>query len=284
MTDATTSQSSGPFDVFAAPFKSLAKYRFLIAQLIKRNWAIRYKGTAIGFSWIVLKPLLLLTAFVFVRGIILRGRVSPIEVEGMGQNFNTAVFLFCGLMFYFFSSEIVQRSAGLILQRRGYVKRLVFPLETFAFIAVGAATLQFAISFIMLTLVMLIGGGGFSLMSLQVLLLFAPLLFLWCGFLWLVGSIGVFVRDIGQFMGLASMSMLFLGPIFYSLREVPEEFRSYMYINPITFPVSQTRLIVMEGASLDWQGLGIYFAIAITLFYVGFFVFSRLRKGFADVL
>ncbi len=274
----------GPVGSVVSPFRSLQKHHFLITQLVKRNWGSRYRGTLIGIAWLVLRPVLLLIAFVFVRGIILQGRIAPVELEGLTPNLNTAVFLFCGLIFFFFSSEVLQRAPTLILGRRGYVKRLVFPLETFAFVAVGASLLPFAVTFVLLTLTLLYGGVGFSWLSLLIVLLLIPLVVLWCGVMWLVSSIGVYLRDLGQFTSLLVMSMLFLGPIFYSLEDVPEEYRAFMYINPITFPVSQTRRLVMEQQMLDWVGLGKYALISFVVFYLGYFVFQRLRRGFADVL
>jgi lipopolysaccharide transport system permease protein len=284
MSDIAPVAEGGLMDSVISPFRSLQKNHFLISQLIKRNWAARYKGTVVGILWLVLRPILLLVAFVFIRGIILRGRIAPVELEGLTPNLNIAVFLCCGLIFFFFSAEILQRAPNLILGRRGYVKRLVFPLETFAFVAVGASVLPFVVTYILLTLTLLYGGVGFSLQSLLIIVLLVPLAVLWCGVLWLVSSVGVYLRDFGQFTSLLVMSMLFLGPVFYSLEDVPEEFRSLMYINPITFPVTQTRRLIMEGQMLDWAGLGKYALASLVIFYLGYFVFNRLRRGFADVL
>lgn len=284
MTDTTSVEGVGLVGSLLSPFRSLQKHHFLITQLIKRNWASRYRGTLIGIVWLVLRPILLLIAFVFIRGIILRGRIAPVELEGLTPNLNTAVFLFCGLIFFFFSAEVLARAPTLVLGRRGYVKRLVFPLETFAFVAVGASVLPFAVTYVLLTLTMLYGGVGFSWLSLLIVLLFIPLVTLWCGVLWLVSSIGIYLRDLGQFTNLLVMSMLFLGPIFYSLEDVPEEYRAFMYINPITFPVSQMRRLIMEEQMLDWAGLGKYVLVSLVIFYLGYFVFNRLRRGFADVL
>ncbi len=284
MTNTAAAEGSGLAGLIVSPFAAVRKHRFLIAQLIKRNWARRYKGTIIGILWLFLRPILLLTAFVFIRGIIFSSRVAGGQIEGLSDNLNVAVFLFCGLIFFFFSSEIIQQAPSLILGRRGYVKRLVFPLETFAFVAIGAAVLQFAVTYVFLALALLYGGVDFLWSSLMIFVLFVPLVFLWCGILWLMSSLAVYIRDLTQVAFLLSMLMLFLGPIFYHLDEVPAEYRNYMYINPLTFPITQMRRLVMEDRMLDWSGYAIYFLFGIAFFYLGYFVFNRLRRGFADVL
>lgn len=284
MTNTAAAGGRGFSALMISPFVTVRKHRFLIAQLIKRNWAKRYKGTIIGILWLFLRPMLLLTAFVFIRGIIFSSRVAGEQIEGLSNNLNVAVFLFCGLIFFFFSSEIIQQAPSLILGRRGYVKRLVFPLETFAFVAIGAAVLQFAVIYVFLALTLLYGGVNFLWSSLMIFILFVPLVFLWCGILWLISSLAVYIRDLEQVAFLLSMLMLFLGPIFYRLDEVPTEYRGYMYINPLTFPITQIRRFVIEDRMLDWSGYAIYFLVGIVFFYLGYFVFNRLRRGFADVL
>ena len=104
------------------------------------------------------------------------------------------------------------------------------------------------------------------------------------GLMWLLASIGVFVRDIGQFIGLILTAMLFMSPIFYPASALPESIRSYLFLNPLTFIIEQTRAVILAGNLPDWTGLAIYYIVALFVAWMGFVWFEKTRKGFADVL
>jgi lipopolysaccharide transport system permease protein len=111
-----------------------------------------------------------------------------------------------------------------------------------------------------------------------------PLVLLSLGLAWMLASLGVFLRDVGQTIGLVTTVMLFLAPVFYPLSAVPESFRPVLMLNPLTFIIEQARNSLAWGLLPDWTGLGLYTLIAGCIAMAGFAWFQKTRKGFADVL
>ena len=102
--------------------------------------------------------------------------------------------------------------------------------------------------------------------------------------MWLVSALGVYLRDIGQLMGIVSSLLMFLAPVFYPLQAVPEAFAGYLYLNQITFMVEQVRNAAIWGWPVEWVGWGVYCAVAYLVAWLGLACFQRMRGGFADVL
>ena len=104
------------------------------------------------------------------------------------------------------------------------------------------------------------------------------------GISWLLASLGVFLRDIGQTMGLIATMLLFLSPIFYPISALPESFHGLIQANPLTFIIEQVRLVLLEGQLPDGVGLVKYLMVSLIVAWLGFAWFQKTRKGFADVL
>ena len=104
------------------------------------------------------------------------------------------------------------------------------------------------------------------------------------GFAWALAAIGVFLRDVGQTIGIITTVLMFLSPIFYPITAVPERFQAYIMANPLTFIIEQSREVLVSGHTPEWQGLGIYTLGATLIAWAGFALFQKIRKGFADVL
>ena len=94
----------------------------------------------------------------------------------------------------------------------------------------------------------------------------------------------VYLRDIGQVVGIVTTAMLFLSPIFYPITALPEAYRPWMHANPLTFILEQVRATSIFGTTPNWLGLVIYLAASIAIASLGFFWFQKTRKGFADVI
>jgi lipopolysaccharide transport system permease protein len=121
-----------------------------------------------------------------------------------------------------------------------------------------------------------------SILWLPVLVL--PQLVLMLGAAWLVSSLGVFLRDTGQVVGLLLVAWMFLTPIIYPEQIVPARYQSFINANPFTPLVRNYRRVILEGASPDWTGLAYFTLFAIAVFVCGYWWFARTRKNFADVI
>jgi lipopolysaccharide transport system permease protein len=115
-------------------------------------------------------------------------------------------------------------------------------------------------------------------------LVLLPLVVLTLGCAWMLASLGVFIRDVGQTIGIVTTVMMFLSPVFFPVTSLPEVYRPLIMANPLTFIIEQAREVLIWGHLPDWIGLGIYAVVATVVAWVGYVWFQKTRKGFADVL
>ncbi|WP_244531870.1 ABC transporter permease [Nitrosomonas aestuarii] len=264
-------------------FLSLLQNHALAIQMVKREVMGRYKGSFLGLLWSLVNPILMLAIYTFVFSIVFKVRLDQSNTL-YDDKVSFALLLFAGLIVYNLFNECISRAPGLILVNTNYVKKIIFPLEILPWVTMGAALFHACISYlVLLTFVLIIGHPlHWTLLFLPIVLL--PLLLLIMGLSWLLASIGVFVRDIGQFIGLILTMMLFMSPIFYPASALPESVRDYLFLNPLTFIIEQTRGVILAGNPPDWAGLVVYYLISTCIAWAGLFWFEKTRKGFADVL
>ena len=262
--------------------KSLWHNRSLIAQMTTRDVVGRYKGSAMGLAWSFFNPIFMLTVYTFVFSQVFKARWG--DADGNESRSQVAVVLFVGLIVQGLFAEVLNRAPGLILGNVNYVKKVVFPLEILPVISMGAALIHSLISLmVLLTAFALFNGYVYWTVLLAPLVLF-PLIVATMGFAWMFAALGVFIRDVGQTIGIIMTVLMFLSPVFYPITAVPEQYRPWIMANPLTFIIEQAREILIWGRLPNWGGLGIYLLVALGVAWIGFAWFQKTRKGFADVL
>lgn len=249
-------------------------------QLIKREVIGRYRGSFLGLLWSFVNPVLMLAIYTFVFGFVFKTRWGQGDVD----QFKFALVLFTGLILFNLFSECISRAPGLILANINYVKKVVFPLEILPWVSLGATLFHAGINVLVLVLFMLALGQPFAWSMLYLPIIITPFLLLIMGLSWLLASIGVFIRDVGQFIGMVMTVLLFISPVFYPLTALPEPLRPYIMLNPLTLIIEQVRNTFLWGQQPDWLSLGIYSLVALLITSVGWVWFAKTRKGFADVL
>ncbi|MBX3639710.1 MAG: ABC transporter permease [Nitrosomonas sp.] len=250
--------------------------------MTKREVIGRYRGSLLGLLWSFVTPILMLTIYTFVFSVVFKVRME--QTDSMNSRFEFALLLFAGLIVFNLFSECLSRAPSLILNNVNYVKRIIFPLEILPWITLGTALFHAAISYCVLFIFLLATGHTVSWTVVLLPVVLLPFLLLIMGFSWLLASIGVFIRDIGQFIGLILTMLLFMSPIFYPVSALPEPIRDYLFLNPLTFIIEQSRAVILFGRPPEWTGMAIYYAIGILTAWVGLLWFQKTRKGFADVL
>jgi lipopolysaccharide transport system permease protein len=148
----------------------------------------------------------------------------------------------------------------------------------------GAALFHSLINLGVLLVAFIVFNGYLHWTAIFAPLVFLPLVFFALGLSWVLASLGVFIRDVGQTIGIVMSVVMFLSPVFYPVSAVPERFRIFIMINPLTFIIEQGREVLIWGRTPDWMGLGLYTAAAIAVTWAGYAWFQKTRKGFADVL
>ncbi|MFN7950769.1 MAG: ABC transporter permease [bacterium] len=261
--------------------RALIDARTLVASLIRRDIQARYRGSLLGGLWAFLQPLALLAIYTFVFGRIFRSRWPGLDQRGLGD---FALTLFCGLVPFALLSECGTRGPSLVTSVPSYVKRTVFPLEILAFSLVGGAIFHALVSLGVLVAASLVMTRTLAWTLVLVPVVALPLIMLTLGLTWFLASLGVFVRDLGLVIGLLLQVLLFLSPIFYPLEAVPEAYRAWMPLNPMTWTVESFRRVVLWAQLPDWTGFGIWSGVTGAWMVLGYTWFMKTKHAFADVL
>jgi lipopolysaccharide transport system permease protein len=262
--------------------KSLWRNRQLIVQMTRREVVGRYKGSAFGLAWSFFNPVFMLIVYTFVFSEIFKSRWGGLGGDDSKTQF--ALVLFVGMIVLGLFSEVANRAPGLILGNVNYVKKVVFPLEILPLIALGAACFHALISLTVLLAAFALFNGNIHWTAIFVPLILFPLCVLTVGLAWILASLGVFLRDVGQFVAIITTVLTFLSPVFYPITAVPERFRVLIMANPLTFIIEQARQVLIWGNLPSWYGLAFYTLIATVFAWLGYAWFQKTRKGFADVL
>jgi len=264
--------------------KSLWHNRQLIIQMTKREVERLYKGSVMGLAWSFFNPVFMLAVYTFIFSVIFKARWGSDRFDGDVSKIQFAVVIFVGLIVLSLVSEVLSRAPGLIIHNVNYVKKVVFPIEILSVISIGAAFFHSLISLSVLLVALILFNGYLNWTVVFIPLILLPLVILTTGLSWILASLSVFLRDVGQTTSVITRMLLFLSPVFYQVSAVPERFRSFIMANPLTFIIEQAREVLIWGHLPNWIGLGIYTLVAIAIAWAGYAWFQTTRKGFADVL
>lgn len=269
-----------PFSLRAAA-SSLYRHRYLVWQLTVRDVTTRYRGSAMGFLWSVILPVMMLVVYTYIFGVVFRARWPNMASD---DPFQFALVLFAGLNVHALLADCLSRAPTIVVSQPNLVKKVVFPLELLSWSALGTALFHAGIS-----VLVLLAFELWLTAALPWTVLLAPLPILatvpmLIGLCWFLSSLGVFLRDISQMINVAITVILFTAPIFYPLEAAPSAIRPFLFLNPLTIPVESFRAVAIFGHQPDWQGLGLYVLIGLAIATLGHYWFERTRRAFADIM
>lgn len=265
--------SFNPFSILSG----LYQRRMLLAQLVKRDVLLRYRGAMFGVLWIFLSPLLMLAIFAFVFGQIFQARWPQAE---SGVPF--WILLYSGLIAFNLFAETVSRSPTSVRSYPSYVKKIIFPVEILPVVPLGASLVH--VTFNLLILIAVLAFKGYLHLSIVLYpLLLLPLLFFSLGLAWFLAAWGVFIKDMTQIVPVFVQMLMFLSPVFYPISVLPETLQPFYMHNPIGAVIEACRAIIL-GNTIAWNSWWLALAISILAFILGHAFFRHSREEFADVL
>jgi lipopolysaccharide transport system permease protein len=266
-------------DLLVAPFRTVVRHWPTITAFVGRDIRARYVNSVLGLSWGIIVPLCLLLLYTFVFSYVLKVRLG-----GSGTSGSFAVYLFCGMLPWLAFAEGVTRATSVVLEHAHLIKRVVFPSEILpAFVVLSALVTEFV------GLAMLLTGLGLFYRSLPWTVLLLPFVIalqamLTLGLGWLLATLNVFLRDVGQLLGLGITLAMFLTPIFYPAEMVPDRFRWVLTFNPLYYLVEAYRALVLEQRFPATADIAILAGVAVSAFVLGHWVFQRAKPVFVDVI
>lgn len=262
--------------------KDLYKYRVLIQNLVNRELKARYRGTLLGFLWSFLNPLLLMIIYTIVFGLI----IGPRDPAFDGSPWLYALFLFCGVLpWVWFSSSSLESSNVLMIQGN-LIKKILFPAEVLPIVVVTSNLVHFLIGLPILFIFVPIMGKSFTpYMFFLPLVIFVQFVFS-LGFCFLVSSLTVHFRDIKDILANLLTFWFFASPIIYPLTFSSIQKSKFLQIcldlNPMTHIMQGYQNCIFFGELIRWRRLGVTFLFALFLFFLGFYIFDKLRDSFPE--
>ncbi|HEY1339059.1 MAG TPA: ABC transporter permease [Bryobacteraceae bacterium] len=253
--------------------KNLVERRSLLFQLVRRDFEQRFVGSAVGWVWGLIHPLVLLVSYTFVFRVCLRQNIP-----------NYPFYLLAGMLPWMLFSETVQRSASSLLDQANLITKTVFPSEIVP-ISVFLSTLVSHL----LAMAILVGAAAVWLRQVSVFLTLLPVYLLVIGLFavgigWIVAGLHVFLRDTAQVLSVVLTFWFWLTPIFITEDQFPERFRFLLAANPFYYVVRSYRAMLLTQAVPEVRDLLIAAAYGAAAFLLGGLFFRQMKRGFADVL
>lgn len=258
------------------PFKIFLKNRELLKTMVLRLWFSRGKGGLLHLLWPLLTPIFLLIIYYFAFGVIL-------NIRNISTNSNYALEMFCGMAIFNVFAETINSSAHSITAQASLVKKAVFDLEIIPLSSVGCAVIS-GILYLSVALCTAICYNGFGVELFKVPLLFLLYIFFCCGGAYFVSSLSVYLRDIPMILPVITQALFFLTPIIYPQSVIPESLCWLIDCNPLTTFVCTMRNAMLGNGIVAWTEILNLVIWGMSSFLLGYFFFSKTKKGFADVL
>ena len=254
-------------------FKELYKYRELLKTNVKKEIRGKYKNSFLGVLWSFLNPLLQIAVYAIVFPLILRNTQE-----------NYVIFLCCGLIPWTFFSNAITRSAFTMVENGNILKKVYFPREILPISVVTSEGVNFLISTIIILVFVLFSGLGITKYILFYPLIFIAQYLLLIAISFVVSSICVYIRDLQHFIGVFLQLLFYATPIVYAPDSIPESFKWILNLNPMTYIINGYRDVFYNQTMPDIKAILILICVFIVAIVIGYLIFNKLQKGFAEQL
>ncbi|MBQ7668265.1 MAG: ABC transporter permease [Clostridia bacterium] len=254
--------------------KELYDYREMIFNLVKKELRGRYKGSVLGFLWTFINPLFQLIIYTIVFSYIMRSGIDKYYL-----------FLFVALIPWIFFQTSLQGGAASIITQKSLVTKIYFPREVIPVSFVTSCFMNMLFCFVIIFIVVGLAGVKLSLLGLlclPIVMLVEYLLAL--GFTMIASAVTVYFRDFEHILGIIVMAWMYLTPIIFALDIVPDAFMPIFKYNPLTYVIEAYRDILYAGGVPQMSELLYSFIVGVVVVVIGFIVFAKLKRHFAEEL
>ena len=256
-------------------FKDLYNYRELLKTSVKKDIGGKYKHSFLGVLWSFINPLLQILVYALI---------FPLVMKNGGSYKDYTVFMVCGLIPWAYFTTVINRASFIMIENGNILKKVYFPRSILPLSLVTSETINFLVSCIIILAFIVIKGFGISkfILFFPLVLLIQYVLLL--GIALIFSAVTVYMRDIQHFIGVVLQLLFYATPIVYSIDTIPEGFRWILKWNPMTYIIEGYRAIFYNQTMPDLKSLGVLGIISIIILIVGYLLFNKLQKRFAEEL
>lgn len=267
-----------PFRMVGVLVRLLHQNSYMIRSMVVRDFLKRYVGSVLGVFWSVIHPATQLALYYFVFSVVLKMKLGP---EYGGTHF--AIWMIAGLLPWMMFAEVVNRSPDAVVEQASVIRKMVFPSEILPIVRLTAATVNHLIGVALLVGLLVVLGYGLPLTVFMIVPYFAVMAVFSLGIGWALAALNVYLRDIGQVVGVFVNIWFFLTPVVYVRELVPASLQGLYAWNPMLHVVEGYRAALL-GRATDVTGLAYLAALGLVALTIGGMVFRKLKPQFADVL
>lgn len=247
------------------------KYKFLLQQLISRDFKIKYKRSVLGILWSVLYPLMTMLVMALVFSNIFKAAMPGV---------NYLVYLLSGLVVFNFFSEATNLAmssvvANFHLINKVYIPKYIFPLSKVLF-----AGINFLLTLIPLYIIIIATGTPLNIYHLLLPYGYICLFGFCIGFGLILSAVSVFLRDMFYIYGIVITLWMYLTPIMYDISIIPEKFQIIMKFNPLYQFISFERQIILYNQCPSLASWIACFVLAALFLFIGILVFKKNQDKF----
>ena len=265
---------------FNLDVKGIFRYRDLIFLFVRRDFVVFFKQTILGPLWYIIQPLLNTLVFTIIFG-----KVAKIPTDGIPP----FIFYLSGTVMWGYFSTSLNQTGKTFVSNAGIFGKVYFPRIIVPISIAITAVLQFMVQFMIFLAFFFYFWYSGSDLNPNILVLSLPLIVLHAGILsvgmgLIISAATAKYRDLTFAMGFLVQLWMYLTPVVYPLSEVPERYKIFILMNPMTAVVESFRGAFLGVSSLTTQGFVISIVTTIVLFICGVIIFSRVEKTFMDTV
>lgn len=259
------------FQQLIAPFIS---YKYLLFQLTQRSIKARYKQSIIGYAWVLVNPLAQLVVYSFVFSVIFKFPTNNIPYP---------VFLFAGLLPWIYFQNVLTSTTTSLVDNADLIRKVYFPREILLYSVTLARTVDFIFALSLLFIFMLFYQVPIGPTTLFIIPLFIIQMILMSGLSFIFSTWNLFYRDIQYLVTLLLLLWTYLTPVVYALSLVPAKYVVIYKLNPMVGIIEGYRSALFnlpfDTGTICWS-----FIFSIFIFIIGFILFKKSEKVFADIV
>lgn len=241
---------------------------FLLEEIVKRNFASKYKDSVVGIFWSILKPLLMMVVFTIIFSALFSGSIEYF-----------AVYYLSGRCVYEFFMTSVSSCMYVISSNQNIIQKTPVPKHIFILGAIISEFLNFIISLIILVAVMIVTGCPFHFetMFLSIIPTISLILII-LGLGFLLSILSVYYKDIIHLWSVISLIIMYSSALFYPMDIIPEPYKSVMILNPFYWIITQFREFFIYGTLPNTLNLINALLISLIIFVIGIIVFKKYQN------
>jgi len=249
-------------------------YFFLMTQLVARDFKIRYRNMSLGIFWSLLNPLVMMAVLTFVFTKLFTASSIP----------HFHVFVLAGLVPYSFFALAWATATRALLDNSNLIKRVCLPREILPIATVLANGVHFLIQIGLLVVLALAAGYGVNRYWLWLPVVLGLELLFVIGLSLASSALDVYFRDARYVVESTNLLLFWMVPIFYSFDAIPPAYHTFYQLNPIAAVVLACRNVLLEAKAPPASLLTKLTFVSVAALVLGWGIFARLKRRFADYL